>query len=46
MDCKVELLANSGNIAVNDHNRIVNGSHSFINKLSIIANGREVYSCN
>ena len=28
------------------HNGIVNGSNAFIKKLTILANGREVYSCN
>ena len=46
MDFKVNKLANGANIAVADHNGIVNGSNSFIQKFSIIANGREVYSCN
>ena len=46
MDFKVNKLADGGNIAVDDHNGIVNGSNSFIEKLSILANGREVYSCN
>ena len=46
MDFKVNKLADGGNIAVADHNGIVNGSNSFIEKLSILANGREVYSCN
>ena len=46
MDFKVNKLANGGNIAANDHNGIVNGSNSFIEKLSILAKGREVYSCN
>ena len=46
MDFKVNKLANGANIAVADHNGIVNGSNSFIQKLSIIANGREVYTCN
>ncbi|CAH3120760.1 unnamed protein product, partial [Porites lobata] len=46
MDFKVNKLANGANIAVTDHNGIVNGSNSFIQKFSIIANGREVYSCN
>ena len=46
MDFKVNKLANGANIAVADHNGIVNGSNSFIQKLSIVANGREVYSCN
>ena len=46
MDFKVNKLANGANIAVDDHNGIVNGSNSFIQKLSIKANGRDVYSCN
>ena len=46
VDFKVNLLANGGDIASADHNGIVNGSNSFIQKLSILANGREVYSCN
>ena len=46
MDFKVNKLADGGNIALEDHNGIVNGSNSFIEKLSILANGREVYSCN
>ena len=46
MNFKVNKLANGANIAVADHNGIVNGSNSFIQKFSIIANGREVYSCN
>ena len=33
-------------IAVDDRNGIVNGSNSFIKKLTILANGKEVYSCN
>ena len=45
MDFKVNLLA-GGNLAVDDHNGIVNGSNSFIKKLTILANGKEVYSCN
>ena len=44
MDFKVTPLA-GGNIAVDDHNGIVNGSNSFIKKLTVLANGREVYSC-
>ena len=44
VDFKVTLLA-GGNIAVADHNGIVKGSNSFIEKLSILANRREVYSC-
>ena len=47
VDVKVDMLANGGNIGDNDDNQgIVNGSFSLINKLSILANGRDVYSCN
>ena len=46
MDFEVQLLANGADIAVDDHNGIVNGSNSFIKKLTILANGKEVYSCN
>ena len=46
MDFKVNKLADGGDIAANDHNGILNGSNSFIKKLSILAEGREVYSCN
>ena len=33
-------------IAVNDNNGIVDGSHSFISKISFNINGGEVYDCN
>ena len=47
VDFKVNLLANGGNIAANNNDSgIVNGSSSFIEKLTILANGRDVYSCN
>ena len=46
MDFKVNKLADGGNLAIADHNGIVNGSNTFIEKLSILANGREVYSSN
>ena len=46
IDFKVNKLADGANIAANDDNGIVNGSSSFIEKLSILANGRDVYSCN
>ena len=35
-----------GNIAVDDHNGIVNGSHSFIRNFDIKLNGKKVYDCN
>ena len=44
MDFKVGLLA-GGNLAVDDHNGIVNGANSFIKKLTVLANGKELYSC-
>ena len=45
-DFKVVLLANGGNIAVADHNRIVNGSYSFLKHFDIKLNGEKVYDCN
>ena len=35
MDFEVQLLANGGDIAVEDHNGIVHGSNSFIKKLRV-----------
>ena len=40
------MLANGGNIAVNDHNGIVNGSYSFLKHFAIKFNGKKVYDCN
>ena len=45
VDIKVELLADGGNIAVDDHNGIVNGSHSLINNLKVELNGQKIYDC-
>ena len=45
VDFKVFLLANGGNIAVEDHNGIVNGSHSLINNLKVELNGQKIYDC-
>ena len=42
---KVQTMANA-NIAIDDHNGIVNGSHSLINDLDIRLNGKHVYDCN
>ena len=44
-DLKVDKLANAAALTLTDHNGIVNGSNTFIKKLTITANGREVYSC-
>ena len=46
LDFKVNLLANGGNITVNDHNRIVNGSYSFLKHFDIKLNGKKVHDCN
>ena len=43
---KVKVLADGANLAANDHNGIINGSHSFIQKLDVKMDGREVYDCN
>ena len=40
------MLANEGNIAVADHNGIVNGSYSFLKHFDIKLNGKKVYDCN
>ena len=45
MDFKVNKIDGTA-IAANDHNGIVNGSSAFIENLSILANGRQVYDCN
>ena len=47
VDLKVNQLAAGANIdADGDQKGIVNGSSSLIEKLTILANGRDVYSCN
>ena len=47
VDFKVNQLANGANIdADGDNMGIVNGSSSLIENLTILANGRDVYSCN
>ena len=38
-------LANGGNIAVADHNGIVNGSYSLLKHFDIKLNGKKVYDC-
>ena len=35
-----------GDIAVDDHNGTVNGSHSLIRDLSVTINGKKLYDCN
>ena len=46
VDFKINKLASGNNIAATDSMGIVNGSNSLIEKLTILANGRDVYSCN
>ena len=46
LDFKVNLLVNGGNIAVNDHNGILNGSYSFLKHCDIKLNGKKVRDCN
>ena len=46
VDFKVVLAVNGGNIAAEDHNGIVNGSHALINNLKVNMNGKKVYDCN
>ena len=43
---KVNKLADGANIAVDDHNGIVNSIHSFIKNFDIKLNGKKVYDCN
>ena len=45
VDFKVELLADGAAIAEDDHNGIVNGSHSLINNLKVELNGQKIYDC-
>ena len=45
LDFKVVQLANGGNIAVADHNGIVNGSYSLLKHFDIKLNGTKVYDC-
>ena len=45
VDFNVQLLADGAAITVDDHNGIVNGSHSLINKLRVEANGKTIYDC-
>ena len=42
IDFKVFFLANVGNIAIADHNGIVNGSYSFLKHFDIKLNGKKI----
>ena len=45
VDFKVVKIADGANIALDDHNGIVNGIHSLIRGLTVKANGIQVYDC-
>ena len=45
LDFKVDKLADASALTLTDYNGIVNGSDTLIKKLSITANGRQVYNC-
>ena len=42
---KVDKLADHAALTLTDHNGIVNGSNTLLKRLSITANGRQVYNC-
>ena len=45
VDFKVDILADHAALTLTEYNGIVNGSNTLIKKLSITANGRQVYNC-
>ena len=45
LDFKVDKLSNHAALALEDGNGMVNGSNTLIKKLSVTANGRQVYDC-
>ena len=45
VDFKVDKLADHAAIAIGDVNGTVNGSNTLIKRLSVTANGRQVYDC-
>ena len=45
VDFKVDKSADGTALTLTDHNGIVNGSNTLIKRLSITANGRQVYDC-
>ena len=45
IDFKVDKLVDHAALTLTDHNGIVNGSNTFIKKLSVTANGKQVYDC-
>ena len=45
VDFKVNKLADNSDLTLIDHVGMVNGSNTLIKKLSVVANGRQVYDC-
>ena len=45
VDFKVDKLADHAELTLTDHIGMVNGSNTLIKKLSVTANGRQVYDC-
>ena len=45
VDFKVDKLADGAALTLTDHNGNVNSSNTLIKRLSITANGRQVYDC-
>ena len=45
VNLKGNKLSNGTILTLTDHNEIVNGSNTLIKRLSITANGRQVYDC-
>ena len=45
IDFKVDKLADHAALTLTDNNGMVNGSNTLIKKLSVTANGRQVYDC-
>ena len=45
VDFKVDKLADHAALTLTDNNGMVNGSNTLIKKLSVTANGRQVYDC-
>ena len=45
IDFKVDKLVDHAALTLTDHNGMVNGSNTLIKKLSVTANGRQVYDC-
>ena len=45
VDFKVNKLVDNSDLTLTDHVGMVNGSNTLVKKLSVVANGRQVYDC-